>query len=172
MSYIYSLELKLARTAEQIRLNEFENTIRQATSDYNDAGKKSVNPKSIELIKIENSLILLHLTSASELRVVGKALRYFSQLLVKKIPILLENLTSSGQLFRVNQIGLPIAENEDPHVQLQAREVDDACLIKALIDYISKQRDPNTATYIKKLKAVEQMKQLAIEAGIITFEAK
>ena len=40
-----------------------------------------------ELIKIENNLILLHLTSASELRVVGKALRYFSQLLVKKIPI-------------------------------------------------------------------------------------
>ena len=170
MSYIYSLELKLAKTSDCIHLGDFQTAINEAIIQYNDAGKKSANPKNIELVNIENNLILLHLTSASELRFVGKALRYFSQLIIQKVPILTQNLTTSGQLFRINQIGLPIAEDEDPNVQLQAREVDDACLIKALIDYISKKRDTNTAIYIKKLKAVEQMKQLAIEAGIITFE--
>ena len=149
MPYVYTLELKFAKTSANINLTEYTTVITEAISEYNKTGESATNPKHIELNKIDNKFIWLHLTSTSELKVAGKALRFFSQLIINKAPILADNLTTSGQLFRINQIGLPIAKGEDPNIQLQAKEVDDACLIKALVDYISKKRDPNTSTYIK-----------------------
>lgn len=171
MSYIYTLELKLAKKSSTINLRDYSKEIQDCIADYNSASEKAANRKSLERIEIQDISMLLRLRSSLELIAIGKALRYFSQLAIKRIPPLQENLTGSGQLFRINQIGLPVSE-EDPkiqEIQLLARTVSDAALLKGLVDYVCRKRDPNTSVYLKKQKAVEQMKQLAVEAGIIVL---
>ena len=167
--YIYLTELKLAKTRSHITLEDYKTQIEEAACIYNEAGTAAVNKKSMELLEIKSSSILLRLRSEVQLNAVGKALRFFSQQMVNQIPALAGNITSSGQLFRANPIGLPTTEETKVEVPLKIREIDDAELIKALVDYVCRKRDPNTSVYLKKAKAVERMKQLAVEAGMLSI---
>ena len=166
---VYTTELKLAKTRSNIKLEDYKAQIEEAACMYNKAGEAAVNKKSMELLEIKSSSILLRLRSETQLNAVGKALRFFSQQMVNKIPALAGNITSSGQLFRANPIGLPTTEEIQVEIPLKIKEIDDAELIKELVDYVCRKRDPNTSVYLKKAKAVEKMKQLAVEAGMLSI---
>ena len=169
MAYIYTLEMKLAKASKKIDLRDFYAQIEETAAAYNETGADAFNQKSIELLDVKDNAIQMRLRSAIKLNAVGKALRYYSQGLIMRVPALADNLTGSGQLFRVSVIGIPSEETDstDLEIPLKIREIDDAELVKALVDYVCRKRDPNTATYLKKVKAVEKMKQLAVEAGIL-----
>lgn len=172
MAYIYTLEMKLAKSSDSIELKNDKSLIEESFHEYNNVCSKSTNKKTIELLNVENNSILLRLSSETKLNAVGKALRYLSKMLLERIPALNNNLTSSGQLFRVNTIGFPTTDPSKSYIPLQISKIDDSELIKSLIDYVCKKRDSNTSQYIKKVKAVEKMKQLAIESGLIIIERK
>lgn len=167
MSYLYTLELKLAKKTNSFNLTEYSKDISKVIEDYNYAGEKAANKKCITLIQTNEKSLNIRLNSTVKLQNSGKALRFFSELMIKKIPDIKDCITSSGQLFRISEIGLPVTENEDPNLQLLAREIDDSTLVKALVDYVCRKRDPNTSVYLKKQKAIEQMKQIALESGLI-----
>ena len=170
MSYLYTLELKLAKKTNAFNLKEYSKEISKVIEAYNHAGEKAANNKCIVLIQTKEKSLQIRLNSTAKLHNAGKSLRYFSELMIEKIPDIKDCITSSGQLFRITEIGLPVTENENPDLQLMAREVDDSTLVKALVDYVCRKRDPNTSVYLKKQKAVEQMKQIALESGLIDLK--
>lgn len=46
-------------------------------------------------------------------------------------------------------------------------QIEDLDVIKSLMDYVYKKRDPDSTTYRKKKAAFEQIKKIAFDSGII-----
>ena len=167
MGFLYTLELKLAKQTPDVDLVNYESEIESVMKDYNETSARSYNKKALELCKLDKNSIIVRLNSQVKLATAGKALKYFSQCLIVRIPTLGANITSGGQLFRIKELGSVISEDEDPDIQMRAREVEDAALINALVNYVCKKRDPDTSAYLKKQRAIEKMKQLALQSGLL-----
>lgn len=174
MPYTYCLKLGLATKSNCIDLCELEKSIKECAEAFNETCKNVSNPKSLTITEIDKKEIVCTLKSSTSLNSPGKALRFYSKILYEKESRILDDALSktSGQLFRITQIGVPSIDDENPDIALKAaREISDADLIKGLIDFVCKKKDGTSAEYVKKNKAITAMKNLALSSGIITLEA-
>lgn len=169
MSFKYKIGLSLVHPSPNSFLYDkpFEDTINYAARHYNSVCSASKNnPKEIEIIEIREKSIILYLSSEVELANPGKALRSFSQNLLKNETF--QNTFMFGkQLFTsydvANAYSVPC---EKKHIS--AEDIDDTLFLNSLINYFFKKRDPDTKIYLRKKKAIEKMKVIAYDCGIIS----
>ncbi len=163
------LEMRLAVMANDIDLRKHKKSINACIDKYNSAGSKSANFKQLSLIEVNEKRMTVRLTTDEELNTPGKAIRFFSQELYKKIPSLKAAVTVSGQIFRIKEIGTAVPENEDSAIQLKTLKISDGDLICALVQHSLNKTSSVGAAYEKKRRAIEKMKQLALESGLLNL---
>ncbi len=75
-------------------------------------------------------------------------------------------ITPNGQLFSTRQLSK--SEKEiNTEFSIDYAQIEDLDVIKALMDYVYKKRDPDSTIYRKKKAAFEQIKKIAFDSGII-----
>lgn len=166
--YSYQLELSFYNPKAELDLQEDRilTILQEAVQSYNTTCSHAAqNPKMIELGKIYDKTFELELTSALPLTVPGKALRTLSKILLEHGEFE-SQVTSSGQLLKVTVLR-PGTEKNTQDTLTAVSEIDDAELLKCLVDYVCKTKDTDSTTYRKKRAAISQMKQIALDAGII-----
>lgn len=170
MEHQYLVGLKLANSNASINFQDYTDLILACVEDYNKVGQsKSKNPKYIELDKsnISPDSIVLTLYSTEILTVVGKALRHLSQLLLSHDDF--KKCTVNGQLLMTFPVSAVAPGGSEKQI-ISISEVDDIEFMKALMDYIYKKRDADSTAYRKKRIALDQMKQIALESGILKID--
>jgi len=172
MEYSYLVGLKLANPNVSIDLQSHSDFISSCVKTYNEAGlERSKNPKYIELD--ENNVlpdsIVLTLHSTNALKFIGKALRYFSQLLLDNDEF--KKCVVNGQLLRTFPVS-DISSIESDKQIINVTEIDDLEFIKALLDYVYRKRDTDSTVYRRKKIAFDQMKQIGLESGILKIKNK
>lgn len=172
MTYKYELKLRLANAKRGISFKSKEKIIQKAIEIYNQRSFSMQNPKEIKINKIESEYLYIDLGSSLPLSSVGKALRTFSVIILKELedPDFIKEVSSNGQLFSTTLISNDEIKNNKSVRNLA--EVSDLDVIKSLMDYVYKKKDPDSSTYRKKRAAMTQIKQIAIESGILDYEAK
>ena len=171
MSFNYAVGLTLAHPAPNQALCEesYENTIYAAAKEYNAiCSTAKNNPKEITILEIGEKHIILTLSSSVELPAPGKALRSFSQILLNDSNF--KNAFMFGkQLFTSYDVA-----NECPtsfgNKHISAEDIDDTQFLTSLVAYFLNKRDPDTKVYLRKRKAIEKMKVLAYECGIVKLD--
>lgn len=168
MAYTYELEVKLASAKRNLNLTLKKEIITDAIQRYNQRSYEMQNPKTIYLKKITDETMSLTLESALPLSSLGRALRTFSVIIIKEIKDIdfCNSVTPNGQLFSTKQISSTLTEDEN-HTFDDYSQITDLDVIKALMDYLYKKRDPDSTIYRKKKAAFEQIKKIAYESGII-----
>ncbi len=167
MAYTYEVEIRLKTNQKHFKLEEKEGPLRDAIQRYNDRSSEMQNPKTLILKELHNDCMLLTLESVLPLNSVGRALRTFSIILIKEIkdPDFISAIAPNGQLFSTTQTKnnqkIPMESNDNDI------PINDLDVIKALMDYIYKKRDPDSTIYRRKRAAFEQIKKIALESGII-----
>lgn len=166
--YEYEIELHLASVKPTLDLRKKENIIRVAESEYNRRSVHMQNSKKISIIKIEATYIVMTLVSALSLNSVGRALRTFSSILLKEYEDVdfMKEVTTSGALFKAVQVDESSKTKRDE--KISSEEISDLDLIKGLMDYVYKKRDPDSTQYRKKRIAMEEIKRICLESGIIS----
>lgn len=154
----YNLELIYSG---DIDLIDREESIQKAIDNYNNRKFQMQNPKTISLDHIEQKKIYITLDSALPLTSPGKALRIFSMELMTTG----FKPSSSGQLFRTKL--LSEEKNDESTIPITSTEITDADFLKALIDYVCNKSTGSSTEYKRRNAAFRQMKQIAIESGII-----
>ncbi len=165
MSYSYTIKLQLAYANSNVRFNcdPFRQTLLDAADDYNLCSGNAPNPKSIYIENIYPSSFIVVLTSQNELSSPGKALRAFSKIVVDSG--VFSECIKHAKLFTtytLTDISKNTNENPDPGI------ISDAELIKALVDYALNKTESDSTAYNRKRNAVTHMKQIALEAGILS----
>lgn len=165
--YKYEIELHLASVKPTLDLRKKEEIIRSAEKEYNNRSVHMQNSKEIKISKIEATHMILTLLSTFSLNSVGRALRTFSTILLKEYEDVdfIKEVTTSGALFKAVQVNdtFDLKHND----KIVSKEISDLDLIKGLMDYVYKKRDPDSTVYRKKRIAMEEIKKLCIESGII-----
>ena len=165
MSYIYTLESRLAKTTANLKFTSKKDIINNSVTRFNDTSKyQQQNPKLLNLISLTDDVIYMKLESELQLQTVGKALRSFTIFLLED-PDFANEISSKGQLLRTIQTDCHFdgkKENEGTQI-----EMDDLTFVKGILDYMYKPRDIETTLYKRKKNAMAQMKKIAIESGII-----
>lgn len=169
MSYTYDIELHLAEPKPTLNLLDKADIIRKAELEYNLRSVHMQNCKTIKIHSIMPSFIKLTLSSDLFLNTVGRALRTFSMILIAdyKDQDFISQVTKGGALFKTIQV------NAESNVQpsdstIDFKQLSDLDLIKALMDYVYNKRDPDSTIYRKKRQAMEDIKRISIESGLIT----
>lgn len=171
MEHNYLIGLKLTHSNVSINFRDHIEFIQKCVDEYNKVSQsKSLNPKFIELDQndISTDAIVLTLHSTNALTVVGKALRHFSQLLLNNDGF--KKCVVNGQLLKT----IPVSELSPTGSEKQivnVSEIDDIEFMKALLDYIYRKRDADSTAYRRKRIALDQMKQIALESGILKLES-
>ncbi len=126
------------------------------------------NSKEITISKIEVTHMILTLVSTLSLNSVGRALRTFSTILLKEYEDadFMKEVTTRGALFKAVQVDDAFDLKHVDKIVLE--EISDLDLIKGLMDYVYKKRDLDSTLYRKKRIAMEEIKKLCIESGIIS----
>lgn len=168
MSYTYEVEMQLATTQKKINLTDKRDILDDAIQRYNNRSYEMQNPKTIKLQDINNDSIFLIVESALPLNSLGRALRTFSIIIIKEMMDhdFMNAIAANGQLFSTKQV----CKSEkvikaEPNVDYT--QIGDLDVIKALMDYVYKKRDPDSTAYRKKKAAFEQIKKIAFDSGII-----
>ena len=160
--FTYPVKIEIAKPQSSINLKNKEQLFLDAIKSFNESSDSMQNSKTLHDVSVSESYGILTLNSDTPLKSVGRALRKFVCDLLNSGDEELKNAcTPSGALFRYTLISAEAPEEEI--------NVSDSELIKSLIDYVCSNRDTNTTIYRKKRKAIEEMKKVAIEAGIIRF---
>ncbi|MDD4095417.1 MAG: hypothetical protein PHP22_04170 [Oscillospiraceae bacterium] len=170
MSYTYKIGIKIAKANTELDFlnSETNRLIRDAENEYNDiCGFSAQNPKTMIIEEIFHDSIVLTLNSTLPLRAAGKALRPFSQILLRN-PSFTSVVNTSGQLFQTFRVS-PHEAEISASILVSVDEIDDLILLKSLMDYIYRKRDSDSTTYRKKRAAINRMKQIAIDSGIIVL---
>ncbi len=167
MNYTYTIKLQLAYTNSNVQFNRepFRQTLLDAADAYNLCSGDAPNPKSIYIENIYSSSFTVVLTSQNELTVPGKALRAFSKIVVDSG--VFSECIRHAKLFTtytLTDISTNKDESPDPGM------ISDAALIKALVDYALNKTEMDSTTYNRKRNAMTHMKQIALEAGILSCE--
>lgn len=166
-SYEYLIGLKLVHPNPSKELNDFENIINLSAQEYNHiCMNRSTNPKEITIREITGNTIILKLNSRTELSSPGKALRSFSQLLIKHSEFA-KCFVFGKQLFTSFEVTSENSAESNTHIT--ADDIDDTLFMGSMLSYFLNKRDSDSTTYVHKRKAVEKMKLLAYECGIITL---
>lgn len=132
---------------------------------YNLCSADTPNPKSISIENIYQSSFTVVLTSQNELSAPGKALRAFSKIVVDSG--VFSECIKHAKLFTtytLTDISKNTDETPDPGM------ISDAALIKALVDYALNKTELDSTTYNRKRNAMTHMKQIALEAGILSSD--
>ena len=128
---------------------------------FNESSGSMQNSKTLHDLTVSESCVILTLNSDTPLKSVGRALRKFVCTLLNSGDEELKNAcTPSGALFRYTLISADAPAEEEINVS-------DAELVKALIDYIALNRDTNSTIYRRNRNAIEAMKKIGVESGII-----
>lgn len=162
LNYVYHMKLSLARPGPPLS-EEDRLALEKGAAEYNSRAIYMANPKNIQLLEISDNYIRIKLYSTLVLTTPGRGLRTFTALLLNEPSSrFADRVTPGGQLFRVIDVKQPAHEGTlaDPAL------VSDADLVKALIDYMTEKKD-GSASCQKKRAAVEEIKRLAAQAGII-----
>ena len=166
MASVSTLQLRIATVGNDLDLKTMTCSINESITEYNEASKKAINPKELKLLKVEAKYIEVQITSDQKLQAVGKACRLFSQKMLAKEPDLKTVITSSGQLFRIKEVGLPVTEFDDPSIQQRVLDISDEDMICDLVRYLRAPKGSGSA-YEKKRSAIDKCKQILLESGII-----
>lgn len=170
MSYVYKVEIRLATTQKKFNLKDKHVIINDAVQRYNNRSYEMQNPKTLALQEINDDNIFLILESSLPLNSLGRALRTFSVIIIKEIKDedFINAITANGQLFSTRQLGKNKKEiSIKSHIDYA--QIEDLDVIKSLMDYVYKKRDPDSTTYRKKKAAFEQIKKIAFDSGIINI---
>lgn len=167
MSYIYNIQLAFANPSPTITFTDKEDVIDNAIEDYNNRTYQMQNPKKIEKISLEKSVLSIKLESALPLNSLGRALRTFSTIIIKeyKDPEFIAQITSNGQLFSTVHSSENTSEDVS-NIKIDVNDIDDLEIVKALLDYIYKKRDSNSTVYRQKKAAMNKIKQIVVDSGI------
>ena len=92
----------------------------------------------------------------------------FSIIIIKEIKDddFINAITANGQLFSTKQLHKNEKETS-MEFNIDYTQIEDLDVIKSLMDYVYKKRDPDSTTYRKKKAAFEQIKKIAFDSGII-----
>lgn len=167
-------QLGLALVAEldenQKGLDERENFMKSQIKIFNEKSLRSVfNPKHIGLgendekdVLLTRTTLVVTLYSQEALNTPGKAMRLLSQLLVTSDePDNLSDLVWNKKLFRTFKVAS--AEDSGSQNIIDLSGISDAELIKALIDFVCDEKDFSR----EKRSAIDEMKKLAVECGLL-----
>ncbi len=168
MPYIYEIEVQLATTQKKFSLQDKLGIVQDAIQRYNNRSYEMQNPKTLKLLEINHDSMFLILESSLPLYSLGRALRTFSVIIIKEIKDddFVNAITPNGQLFSTRQLSK--SEKEiNTEFSTDYAQIEDLDVIKALMDYVYKKRDPDSTTYRKKKAAFEQIKKIAFDSGII-----
>lgn len=183
--YEYRLGLALIKRIDESdaeNLKQREGFILEKMKAFNEASRRSrVNPKYIGLgdsgkedgVQITPDRIYLTLYSQQRLDVPGKALRFFVQLLIQpEEDKNLSDLVSNGHLFRTFIVATKSGGDDSVGSKdIAVEDIDDVEFVKALLDYLMKKKSQYSPENNAQRNAVDRMKALAIESGIIVPEA-
>lgn len=161
----YEIELHLAKLNTELKLDKKKDVIYQAQEAYNQRSAVMQNPKTVRIQDVTENYVRLTLESELVLYSVGRALRSFSVILLKEFndEDFNAEVTKSGALFRAVLLD-DACETE----QNGKKELTDLELLKGLMDYVCGKRDPDSTAYRRKRSAMEQIKKICLESGIIS----
>ena len=171
----YQLGLALVKDLDENEkgLDERGNFIKSQIKIFNEKSLRSVfNPKHIGLgendekdVLLTRTTLVVTLYSQEALNTPGKAMRLLSQLLVTSDkPDNLSDLVWNKKLFRTFKVAS--AEDSGSQNIIDLSGISDAELIKALIDFVCDEKDFSG----EKRSAMDQMKKLAVECGLLRKE--
>ena len=171
----YQLGLALVKDLDENEkgLDERENFIKSQIKIFNEKSLRSVfNPKHIGLgendekdVLLTRTTLVVTLYSQEALNTPGKAMRLLSQLLVTSDePDNLSDLVWNKKLFRTFKVAS--AEDSGSQNIIDLSGISDGELIKALIDFICDEKDFSG----EKRNAIDQMKKIAVECGLLRKE--
>lgn len=157
MNYCYEMTLSMVSPGDPFGEEE-RKALAEAVEIYNARSVYMGNPKMIELVEMTESCISIKMFSTQALSTPGRGLRLLTTLLLETC--FKKRVTPSGQLFRVIAIKKPAeAAAQNPAA------ISDMELIKALLDYYAEKKDSSSAAK-KKRAAMEEIKRIAVEAGM------
>lgn len=172
----YTIGLSLVRVTDK-KLSERKKFIIEIIALFNEKSRTSVvNPKYIGVgengdddIIVNDASIIITLYSQQALNSPGKAVRLFSQLLLQSKD---ENnfndlVSDDGKLFKTFNVAKVSDSNSGNICIVHSAQVDDSTFVKALIDYLLKSKSKYSSEINDQQNAIESMKVLAIESGII-----
>ncbi len=163
LKYQYAMSLSLARPGSPFSRKD-RLSLEKAIAIYNEKSAYMANPKQIDLLEVTDYYINIRLFSTQPLATPGRGLRALTTILLSEpASRFADRVTPGGQLFRVISVKQPEIENASMDPAL----ISDADFLKAMIDYITARKDGSAACQ-KRKAAVEEMKKLAVEAGIIS----
>ena len=171
MEFNYLVGLKLVNPSPKHSLLEeaFKTKIIDAVNEYNIVCSNSrKNKKELTIVEIGEKNIILSLSSEVELSVPGKALRSFSQILLRNQDFK-DAFIFFKQLFATYDVANEKLDSSDKK-HISADDIDDTLFLTSLVDYFLNKRDPDTKIYLRKRKAIEKMKVLAYECDIVKFK--
>ena len=158
----YKLVLTLAKSNDGFDLTadpKYLDILKKCAKTYNDKSKG----KEIEII--ESSLkprsFIIILSSPKELEIPGRSIRHFSQALVEHKEF--EDMVINKKLFLTEPAA---ADNLDGGV-VDPNTIDDIEFLKSLIDYLYNKAPGSSTEYKKKRKALNKMKIIAKEEGLL-----
>lgn len=162
LKYVYEMTLSLARPGAPLSDEDYL-AIEKGITEYNARSVYMANPKKIKLLETADSYVKIELSSTQALTTPGRGLRTLTTILMgEPASRFAERVAPGGQLFRVISIKQPPREN----AEIDPASVSDIDFLKAILDYIMERKDSSTAAQ-KKKAAMEEMKILAVESGII-----
>lgn len=168
----YQLGLALVTELDESQkgLDERVEFIKSQIKIFNEKSLRSVfNPKHIGLgendekdIQLTRTTLVVTLYSQEALNTPGKAMRLLSQLLVTSDnPDNLSDLVWNKKLFRTFKVAT--AEDGGSQNIIDLSGISDGELIKALIDFVCDKKDFSG----EKRNAIDQMKKIAVECGLL-----
>jgi hypothetical protein len=122
---------------------------------------------------VNEKSIYFTMYSENELSTPGRSLKLFSQLLIKENEKFKDDSKffrdhlSHGKLFKTFPV-LDLTENKKDNATIvDPNDIDDGEFLKALIDYVLKPKTPYTPQLNIERNAVNQMKLLVLNSGIL-----
>ena len=173
MTYFeYRVGLKLALPQPPKSLVEYKDFLYESAEKYNEVCSQRNNSKEINILEIKSNKLVILLKSSLELTTPGKAIRSFSQILLKNEKFAEEYLFGK-QLFTSYDIAKDLSETQkQKNSNITAEDISDTVFLNALINYFLNKRGGNQSTtkYLQKRKCINKMKILAVESEIIKME--
>ena len=167
MTYFeYRVGLKLALPKPKKSLVEYKDFLYESAEKYNEVCSQRNNLKEMNILEIKSSKLIILLKSSLELTTPGKALRSFSQILLKNEKF------AEEYLFTSYDIAKDLSETKkQKNSNITAEDISDTVFLNALINYfLNKRGDQSTTKYLQKRKCINKMKILAVESEIIKME--
>ena len=166
--YSYPLRLRLACPTIDLQKSPHRELLEGAVKEFNERSETAYNPKRIrDLRHLGNSEITLVLDSGIELESPGRAIRLLSQIIADNAAF--APAVQRGRLF-LTLPTIPEAENMEGIMEadISPEKISDEVLLNGLVHFfLNKAVGSTSSEYKKKRAAVDLIKSMALNAGII-----